>query len=143
MIFEIKIPKPEEQHNKNPKWKIVEKIKEEYDPISDKNVQRIYYEKVFIMKANREEIGGNPVWGLSCPNKCGRYWEFIPERCFEVEIMDSDGIIRKWKRAYSDSHFIPLDPNAIEYLNFRSDYYSPSIKIFNCDVCGAMIKLVK
>jgi len=65
-------------------------------------------------------------WGLGCPNRCGRFWWFVPY---------GDG----WKPADPAAYLPYTDPETGEvrngYLNWQDDMS------FTCDRCGAKIKL--
>lgn len=151
--YEVVIPKPEEQHLKNVKWKLVDEtvLDEKGSPVTVKVKKPL----VKTTSPLAYEMGGEPVWGLGCPAGCGRLWEFTADAVDLVEETDTDGVKRMWPRGRSTSHFRPRDSAAYSgmdengnptkgYLNFHPDPSTPSsVKMFTCDRCGAEIRMVK
>ncbi|MFQ5712067.1 MAG: hypothetical protein ACE5GD_09860 [Candidatus Geothermarchaeales archaeon] len=150
---EVVIPLPEDQHLKNPRWKWVEETI--IDPETGEKI--VAKRKQWILKEETAEgpiyeMGGEPTWGLGCPNNCRRFWELTADTTYEEETVDADGVKRRWPRGKGGGHFKPIDPAAHQpaedmphgYLNFRPDPDVPSnAKNFVCDRCGARIKLVR
>ncbi len=154
--FDVTIPDPSQQHLKNPKWKTVDKtiLDEKGNPITVK-VKKMIVKELDAKSNPVYEMGAEPTWGLGCPAGCGRLWEFTADASDIVDTVDADGVARKWPRGKTTAHFKPLDPAAYSgvdekgnptegYLSFRPDPSTPNnIKMFNCDRCGAEVRLVK
>jgi len=154
MVYEITIPDMSKQHLKNAKTRTVQK--RIVDPIS-KLPTLVNIEEPLIVSGTKgvveHEMGGSPVWGLGCPNNCGRFWEFTADMSDLVDIVDSDGVTRRRLRGRTTAHVRPMDKAAYQgvdkngnptqgYLNFRPDPAAlGDVRIFNCDRCGAEVRL--
>jgi hypothetical protein len=126
--YDVPIPDPATQHEKNPRLKRVEETVTYTDPLTGEErtttITRLVYETTVDPETGEERavMGGEPDWGLGCPAGCG--WHIT---------LTADSVLE---------HLQPKHPELAWQLLWKPGSY-PNRRVLRCPRCGACIRLVR